>query len=95
MRTVSETVIGEISRSLDFFAATTADSRIEKVFLSGGSSRVTGFESAFHERTGLPVELLNPLAQMAPSSKFDQELLEELAPSLGVSVGLAMRRLDS
>jgi hypothetical protein len=32
---------------------------------------------------------------MAPSSKFDQELLDELAPSLGVSVGLAMRRLDS
>ncbi len=95
MRTVSETVIGEISRSLDFFAATTADSRIERVFLSGGSSRVAGFESAFHERTGLPVELLNPLAKMAPSSKFDQELLEELAPSLGVSVGLAMRRMDS
>jgi type IV pilus assembly protein PilM len=95
MQNVSETVIGEISRSLDFFAATTADSRIEKVFLSGGSSRVTGFENAFHERTGLPVELLNPLSQMAPSSKFDPELLDELAPSLGVSVGLAMRRLDS
>jgi len=95
MRTVSDTVIGEISRSLDFFAATTADSRIERVFLSGGSSRVAGFANAFHERTGLPVELLNPLAKMAPSSKFDQELLEELAPSLGVSVGLAMRRLHT
>jgi len=95
MRTVSETVISEISRSLDFFAATTADSRIEKVFLSGGSSRVTGFEGAFRERTGLTVELLNPLGQMAPNSKFDRDYLDELAPSLGVSVGLAMRRLDS
>jgi len=95
MQNVSETVIGEISRSLDFFAATTADSRIEKVFLSGGSSRVTGFKNAFHERTGLAVELLNPLNQMAPNSNFDSEYLEELAPSLGVSVGLAMRRLDS
>jgi len=95
MQNVSEAVIGEISRSLDFFAATTADSRIEKVYLSGGSSRVTGFENAFHERTGLPVELLNPLSHMAPNSKFDSELLEELAPSLGVSVGLAMRRLES
>jgi len=95
MQNVSETVIGEISRSLDFFAATTSDSRIEKVYLSGGSSRVTGFENAFHERTGLKVELLNPLSQMAPNSKFDPELLNELAPSLCVSVGLAMRRLDS
>ena len=95
MQNVSETVIGEISRSLDFFAATTSDSRIEKVYLSGGSSRVTGFENAFHERTGLKVELLNPLSQMTPNSKFDPELLNELAPSLSVSVGLAMRRLDS
>jgi type IV pilus assembly protein PilM len=94
MQSVSEAVIGEISRSLDFFAATTADSRIEKVYLSGGSSRVTGFENAFHERTGLPVELLNPLNQMVPNSNFDQEQLDELAPSLGVSVGLAMRRLE-
>ena len=95
MRTVSETVIGEISRSLDFFAATTADSRIERVYLSGGGACVAGFEHAFHERTGLPVEMLNPLARMSPSSKFDAAYLEELAPSLGVGVGLAMRRVDA
>jgi type IV pilus assembly protein PilM len=95
MRTVSDTVIGEISRSLDFYAATTADSRIERVYLSGGSSCVAGFENAFHERTGLPVELLNPLARMAPNSRFDSSYLQDLAPSLGVGVGLALRRVDS
>jgi type IV pilus assembly protein PilM len=94
MESVTETVVGEISRSLDFFAATTADSRIERVLLSGGSSRVAGFENAFRDRTGLPVELLNPFSRMLPSSKFDPEYLEELAPSLGVGVGLAMRRVE-
>ena len=95
MQSVTDTVIGEISRSLDFFSATAADNRIERVLLSGGSSRVAGFENAFQERTGLPVELLNPLSRMQSNSKFDPEYLEELAPALGVSLGLAMRRVES
>ena len=38
MQAVSETVIGEISRSLDFYGATSADSRIQRVLLSGGTT---------------------------------------------------------
>ena len=94
MQSVTETVIGEIARSLDFFAATTAESRIGKVVLAGGASRVSGFENAFRERTGLPVETLNPLARMLPSSRFDSEDLDALAPSLAVGVGLALREVD-
>ena len=95
MQSVTDTVIGEISRSLDFFSATAADNRIERVLLSGGSSRVAGFESAFQERTGLPVALFNPLSRMQSNSKFDPEYLEELSPALGVGLGLAMRRVES
>jgi type IV pilus assembly protein PilM len=95
MQSVSDTVIGEISRSLDFFGATTADSNIGRVVLSGGGALVAGFEKAFHERTSLPVEIMNPFSRMAPSSKFESELLEEMGPSLGVGVGLAMRRVSS
>lgn len=95
VQTVTETVIGEISRSLDFYGATTADSRIEKVFLSGGSAKVSGFANAFHERTGLPVEVMNPLNRMIPTNKFEAEYLDELAPALGVGVGLALREADA
>jgi type IV pilus assembly protein PilM len=95
MQSVSETVIGEISRSLDFFGATTADSSISRVVLSGGGAKVAGFEKAFHERTGLPVEIMNPFSRMVPSSKFEPELLDEMGPALGVGVGLAMRRVSS
>jgi len=94
MQAVTETVIGEISRSLDFYAATSADSRIEKVYLSGGSAKVAGFAQAFHERTGHEVEVLNPLAKMVPSSRFEPDFLDDVAPSLGVALGLAMRRVD-
>jgi type IV pilus assembly protein PilM len=94
MQSVTETVIGEISRSLDFFAATSAESGIQKVYLAGGAARVSGLPAAFQERTGLNVELLNPLTRMIPSSRFEQEYLDEIAPSLSVGVGLAMRRSD-
>jgi type IV pilus assembly protein PilM len=95
MQSVTETVIGEISRSLDFFAATTADSRIEKVVLSGGGAKVSGFQTAFRERTGLPVETLNPFQRMLPNTKFDQDHLDDVAPSMGVGVGLALREVEA
>lgn len=95
MQSVTETVIGEISRSLDFYAATTAESRINKVYLSGGSAKVSGLEAAFHERTGLDVETLNPLSRMLPSDRFDQEYLDDMSTALSVGVGLALREADA
>ena len=94
MQAVNETVVGEIGRSLDFFAATTADSRIGKAYISGGGANISGFLTAFYERTGIEVEMMNPLARMRPSSKFEPELIDELAPSLGVGVGLALRKVE-
>ena len=94
MRSVTDTVIGEISRSLDFFAATAAESRIARVMLSGGGCRISGFESAFQGKTNLPVELLNPLERVTVSNRLDPDMLARWGPSLGVAVGLAMRRVD-
>jgi len=94
MQSVTETVIGEISRSLDFFAATSSDTRIERVFLSGGAARVAGLKNAFAQRSGLPVEVMNPLSRMLPTNKFEQGYLDEISPSLGVGVGLALRKLE-
>ena len=95
MRTVTETVIGEISRSLDFFSATSADSRIERIVLCGGGASVAGLQAAFQQRSGGKVEIMDPLARMLPSSKFEANYLDEVAPALGVGVGLALRRMDA
>ncbi len=94
MRSVTDTLVNEITRSLDFFAATEADSQIGKILLSGGGARVVGLARAFEEKTGLEVEILNPLSRMLPTEKFEAGFLEELAPSLGVGIGLAARRVN-
>ena len=95
IRSVTDTVVGEISRSLDFFTATAAESRIGKVLLSGGGAKVSGFVNSFSERTGFEVEVMDPLSRMLPSKGFDPEYLADLGPSLGVGVGLATRRTES
>jgi len=94
IRSVTDTVIGEIARSLDFFTATSSDARIGKVLLAGGGSRIPGLEVAFHERSGLEVELMNPLARMLPSKGFDHEYLDRVGSSLGVAIGLAARKVE-
>jgi len=94
MRAVTETILGEISRSLDFFAATAAESRIARVYLSGGGAKVSGLDAAFQGKTNLPVEILNPLAKVIPSARFETAFLEQVGPSLAVSIGLGLRRMD-
>lgn len=93
VRAVTDIVIGEIARSLDFYTATAADSRISRILLSGGGAKIVGLDAAFAERTGLAVETLDPLARMLPSKGFEPETLVQLAPSLGVGIGLATRRI--
>ncbi len=93
VRAVTDIVIGEIARSLDFYTATAADSRIAKVMMSGGGAKIVGLGAALAERTGLTVENLDPLARMLPSKGFEPETLADLAPSLGVGIGLATRRI--
>jgi type IV pilus assembly protein PilM len=94
IRSVSDTVIGEIARSLDFFTATAAESRIHKVLLAGGGAGIPGLDTAFAERSGLTVEVMNPLARMLPSKGFDPDYLLSVASSLGVGIGLASRKVD-
>jgi type IV pilus assembly protein PilM len=94
LSSVSDTVIGEISRSLDFFTATSADARITKVMLSGGGSKISSFVKAFADRTGIETSLMNPLAHMLPSKGFEAEYLESMSPMLSVGIGLASRRAE-
>ncbi len=94
MRSVTDTVLGEITRSLDFFTATAAESRIGRILVSGGSAQIPDFAKAFQDRTNVPVQLLNPFERMLPSRKFDEDYLREMAPFMTVGVGLGLRRMD-
>jgi type IV pilus assembly protein PilM len=90
---VAEQMAGEIQRSLDFYAATAADSRIARVFLSGGTARIPALFKVIEARAGVPVEILNPFKNIeVDNRKFDAAVILAAAPSAAVGVGLALRR---
>ena len=95
MREVSETLLGEIQRSLDFYRATTSSTTLERILLCGGAARVPGLDRLFQEKIEIPVEIADPFAKIEiAGSGVDEELIHELAPALCVAAGLAMRKAN-
>jgi type IV pilus assembly protein PilM len=90
---VAEQMAGEIQRSLDFYAATAADSRIARIYLSGGTARIPALFKVIEARAGVPVEILNPFKNIeVDNRRFDPAVILAAAPSVAVGVGLALRR---
>lgn len=93
MQSVAESIAGEVQRSLDFYAATSAESVFSKIYLSGGSARIPALGRTIARVCSVPVELVNPFAAIGYDPRvFSPAYLEQVAPSAGVSVGLALRR---
>ncbi len=90
---VSENVATEIQRSLDFYSATSTEDHIARLYLSGGSAKVPGLTRMIEQRTGIPVEIVNPFRQIeVPERILKPAYLEQIAPMAAVAVGLSLRR---
>jgi len=84
--------VQEIKRALDFLSTTYPDETIEKILLSGGAIRIPGFMKYLEMETDIPIEELNPFANLQINEKvFDPRYLSYMAPQAGVAVGLALR----
>jgi type IV pilus assembly protein PilM len=90
---VTEDIIAEAARSIDFFRATTGIENVDRVILSGGAALMAGFPERLAERAGVEVELANPFRNISLDPKLDPEAAQNSAPSAAVVVGLALRRL--
>jgi type IV pilus assembly protein PilM len=94
LHAMTENVLLEIQKTFDFFKATAASDRIDRVLLSGGASRVDGFAHALGERFGAPVEAFDPFRKIT----FEPQKLGVTDPAqvlttAAVAVGLALRRV--
>ncbi len=93
LRAVSENVMLEIQKTFDFFKATAASDRIDRIIVSGGASKAEGFLEMLPERFETPVELFDPFKAVAFDSKrFRVDDPSDVAPTAAVAVGLALRR---
>lgn len=93
IRRVSEQLAGEVARSLDFYQASAGEAQINKIWICGGSCRVSGLAETIQKNQNLPVEVLDPFRNIERNPKqFDPAYIEEIGPQAGVVVGLALRR---
>ena len=93
LRAVTENVVLEVQKTLEFFKATSAVERIDQVVLSGGVSRVEGLRELLEERLHAPVEYFDPFRTV----KWEAAKLGDVDPALvastaAVAVGLALRQ---
>jgi len=94
LKTASESLAIEIGNSLDFFQSTTTYGKINKLYLSGGGSKIKDFDIILQQQIGIPVEIVNPFKKIEYSEKnFDLEYLREIGPVMAVGVGLASRKV--
>ena len=94
LKEASESLAIEIGNSLDFFQSATTYEKINKLYLSGGGSKVKGFDILLQQQIGIPVEMINPFKNVEFNEKhFDLEYMREIGPAMAVGVGLASRKV--
>jgi type IV pilus assembly protein PilM len=90
---ISHTLVTEMQRSLDFFAATTVNADISRLYLCGGAAYTPTLLKSMETGLAVPVEIVNPFKNvMIDSKRFDVNLLQTVAPVATVATGLGLRR---
>ena len=95
MRSVSDILLLEIQKTLDFFRQSTATENIQQIYVAGGTARIEGLVDLLKEEFNIPVEILNPFLRISVDpAKFDTAYIHEIGPRMTVAVGLALRSFD-
>jgi type IV pilus assembly protein PilM len=95
LQSISEVLLLEIQKTFDFFRATSIGDQIQRIYVSGGCAKVLGLLDLLQAKFNIPVEMLDPFRSLTFSKGLNQEKLEEIAPSMAVAVGLALRSFDN
>lgn len=86
--TVMKDLVSEIQRSLDFFLSQNPERQVNRIFLCGGSSSISGLDRYFSQELHTTVELFDPFVNLSSGNLPDPSL----RPAFAVAVGLATRK---
>ena len=93
LREATEDLLIEVEKTFDFFAASRAAGRIDRIVLSGGASQGAGFASAMARRFDVPLERFDPFRKSTVAGQqTGWRDPADLAAAAGVAAGLALRR---
>lgn len=89
-----ESVVQQVTRSLQFFFSSSQYNDVDHILLAGGSAGIPGLARLVQEKLGNRVSVANPFLQMNFASQIDTTAIENDAPSLMIACGLALRSFD-
>lgn len=82
-------LLGEISLSFSYYEDQ-LERGIDKVFLSGGTSKLKNLSKFLSDNLGIEVVTWDPTAKLLINPALNQERLKSCHPMLAVSIGLAL-----
>jgi type IV pilus assembly protein PilM len=93
IESVADSIAAEIQRSLDFFLATSGESEVAGIYVTGGTANLEALAQAIQRRARVPVESWIPTERITVEAReVDPRLLEQRAAQLPVALGLALRK---
>jgi type IV pilus assembly protein PilM len=90
MQPVLDNLINELRISFDYFESQFSEG-ISKIYICGGSSVLKGLDKIISQSLGITTLLWNPVSAFQVKNELANRDLSLAAPSLGVSLGLALR----
>ena len=93
IESVTDSIAGEIQRSLDFFQATTGEGDISRIYVTGGTANLAPLGQAIERRARVPVEVWFPTERIVvESDDATAQMFQTRAAQFAVALGLSMRR---
>ncbi|RYG35345.1 MAG: pilus assembly protein PilM [Burkholderiales bacterium] len=92
LRPFVDSMAQEIGRAMQFFFTSTPYSRVDYVFVAGGSAALPGLTEAVTQHTSFACTIVDPFEGMEIGAGVREKRLRREAPSYLTSCGLAMRR---
>lgn len=89
-----EALVQQVSRSLQFFFASSPFGDLDCILLAGGTAAIPDLDHLIQQRIGTRTLVANPFANMALNKRINAGMLASDAPALLIACGLAMRSFD-
>jgi type IV pilus assembly protein PilM len=83
-------LVSEVRVSLDYLESRT-NKAIEKIYITGGSSRLAGIEEYFNHYLGIETKKLDFVGRLSYGPTLDQDEFRKNSDLLAVALGLALR----
>lgn len=91
---VTEELTNELRKTLDFCCSSLQIEKVDRIVLSGGTSKVVNLSSLVQQKLQTPVEILNPFSRIKYNeSLYDPAWVNDIGPAFAIATGLAIREV--